>query len=101
MAMIEACVRLIPGVLGSANSLGEESFNGDLLEYPQFTRPNDFEGNPIPEILTSGNHKKIAEWRHKQAIEITRTRRPDLYERFTRNGTGKNGPIRRLSLIHI
>lgn len=95
MAMIEACVRLIPGVLGSANSLGEESFNGDLLEYPQFTRPNDFEGNPIPEILTSGNHKKIAEWRHKQAIEITRTRRPDLYERFTRNGTGKNGPIRR------
>ncbi len=82
MALIEACVRLIPGVLGSASSLGEESFEGDLLEYPHYTRPQRFEGREIPEVLTSGNHKKIAEWRHKQAIEITRTRRPDLFERY-------------------
>ncbi len=83
MAMIEACVRLIPGVLGSAQSLGEESFESDLLEYPHYTRPQEFEGRPIPDVLTSGNHKKIAEWRREKAIEITRTRRPDLYQRYS------------------
>jgi len=80
---IEACVRLIPGVLGSAQSLGEESFESDLLEYPHYTRPQEFEGRPIPDVLTSGNHKKIAEWRREKAIEITRTRRPDLYQRYS------------------
>lgn len=90
MALIEACVRLIPGVLGSASSLGEESFEGGLLEYPQYTRPREFEGRAIPDVLLSGDHQKIAEWRRKKAEEITRTRRPDLWERFS-----SDGPIRR------
>lgn len=90
MALIEACVRLLPGVLGSASSLGEESFEDGLLEYPQYTRPREFEGRAIPDVLLSGDHKKIAEWRREQRREITRTRRPDLFERFL-----KNGPIRR------
>jgi tRNA (guanine37-N1)-methyltransferase len=85
MALIEACVRLIPGVLGSPLSLGEESFSlsasescGPLLEYPQYTRPRTFEGREIPPVLLSGDHKKIADWRRKQAEAITRARRPDL-----------------------
>ena len=90
MAMIEACVRLIPGVLGSASSLGEESFEGGLLEYPQYTRPREFEGRAIPDVLLSGDHQRIADWRREQRLEITRTRRPDLYERFL-----NDGPIRR------
>lgn len=90
MALIEACARLLPGVLGSASSLGEESFEGGLLEYPQYTRPREFEGRAIPDVLLSGDHKKIAEWRDEQRKEITRTRRPDLWERFK-----NDGPIRR------
>jgi tRNA (guanine37-N1)-methyltransferase len=90
MAMIEACVRLIPGVLGSASSLGEESFEDGLLEYPQYTRPREFEGRAIPDVLLSGDHQKIADWRREKRQEITRTRRPDLWERFC-----ENGPIRR------
>lgn len=90
MALIEACVRLIPGVLGSASSLGEESFEAGLLEYPHYTRPRDFEGLAIPAVLMSGDHKKIAAWRRERAEEITRTRRPDLFERYL-----ENGPIRR------
>jgi len=98
MAMIEACVRLIPGVLGSPLSLGEESFSpeegglrgpeagGALLEYPQYTRPRLFEGREIPPVLLSGDHKKIAAWRREKAEEITRARRPDLIA---------SGPIRR------
>jgi len=90
MALIEACARLIPGVLGSASSLGEESFEGGLLEYPQYTRPREFEGRAIPDVLLSGDHKRIADWRDEKRKEITRTRRPDLFERFI-----ANGPIRR------
>lgn len=90
MSMLEACVRLLPGVLGSASSLGEESFEGGLLEYPQYTRPREFEGQAIPDVLLSGDHKKIAEWRRDKAEITTRTRRPDLWERFQ-----LNGPIRR------
>lgn len=90
MALIEACVRLIPGVLGCASSLGEESFEDGLLEYPQYARPREFEGRAVPDVLLSGDHKKIADWRREKAIEITRTRRPDLHERFL-----KGGPIRR------
>lgn len=90
MALMEACARLIPGVLGCASSLGEESFEDGLLEYPQYTRPREFEGRAVPDVLLSGDHQKIADWRREKAIEITRTRRPDLYERFL-----KNGPIRR------
>lgn len=90
MALVEACVRLIPGVLGSAASLGEESFEGGLLEYPQYTRPRNFEGREIPDVLTSGDHARIDEWRREQRREITRARRPDLFERAC-----ENGPIRR------
>lgn len=89
MALIEACVRLIPAVLGSASSLGEESFEGGLLEYPQYTRPREFEGRAIPDVLLSGDHQKIADWRRKQAEDITRARRPDLWAEFQ-----KGGPIR-------
>ncbi len=90
MALIEACARLIPGVLGCASSLGEESFEGGLLEYPQYTRPREFEGRAIPDVLLSGDHKRIADWRDEKRKEITRTRRPDLWTRFS-----SNGPIRR------
>ena len=107
MAMIEACVRLIPGVLGSALSLGEESHSpagdderggprGTLLEYPQYTRPRLFEGREIPPVLLSGDHRKIADWRRRRALEITRARRPDLLDDPERSGPDgeRSGPIR-------
>lgn len=78
MVMIDACVRLLPGVIGSAQSLAEESFQAGLLEYPQYTRPRDWEGRGIPEVLLSGDHKRIADWRRREAERITRERRPDL-----------------------
>jgi tRNA (guanine37-N1)-methyltransferase len=78
MALIDACVRLLPGVMGKAGSGVEESFSDGLLEYPQYTRPQEFEGTPIPEILTSGDHAKIAAWRLTEAEALTRARRPDL-----------------------
>jgi len=86
MALIEACVRLLAGVVGSAASLAEESFESGLLEYPQYTRPRVFEGLEIPEPLTSGDHKKVAAWRRAKAEEITRARRPDLLERHRQIG---------------
>ena len=79
MVAIEACVRLVPGVLGEAESLAEESFEDGLLEHPQFTRPRTFEGLDIPEVLLSGNHRKVADWRADQREETTRERRPDLW----------------------
>jgi tRNA (guanine37-N1)-methyltransferase len=79
LALIDACVRLIPGVMGKEASAAEESFAQDLLEYPQYTRPAVFEGEPIPEVLTSGDHKKIAAWRRAEAERLTRERRPDLW----------------------
>ena len=78
MVLIEAVVRLLPGVMGEARSLAEESFEGGLLEYPQFTRPRTWEGRPIPEVLLSGDHRKIAAWRRAEAERLTRERRPDL-----------------------
>lgn len=78
MVLIEACVRLLPGVIGAAGSLSEESFEGGLLEYPQFTKPREWEGRPIPDVLLSGDHKKIAEWRKSEARRLTAERRPDL-----------------------
>lgn len=78
MVLIDACVRLIPGVLGAEESLTHESFEDGLLEYPQFTKPREWEGRPTPEILMSGDHKKIADWRRAEAERITRARRPDL-----------------------
>ncbi len=79
MALIEAAVRLIPGVLGAQASPEEESFENGLLEYPQFTRPQSFEGRDIPAVLTSGNHSEIAKWRRAQAESLTQARRPDLW----------------------
>jgi tRNA (guanine37-N1)-methyltransferase len=81
MAAIDACVRLLPGIMGEAASGVEESFEAGLLEYPQYTRPRDFEGRAIPEILLSGDHAKIAEWRRQEALRLTRERRPDLLKR--------------------
>lgn len=78
MVVIDACVRLLPGVLGSADSLAHESFEGGLLEYPQYTRPRDWEGRAIPEVLLSGDHKAIEAWRKAEAERITAERRPDL-----------------------
>ena len=81
MVLIDACVRLLPGVMGKAESAAEESFSSPLLEYPQYTRPQLFEGRPIPDILTSGDHAKVAAWRKAQAEALTRARRPDLWAR--------------------
>lgn len=81
IALIDACVRLLPGVVGAADSLAEESFADDLLEYPHYTRPKLWAGLPVPEVLTSGHHARIAAWRLDQAQAITRTRRPDLWAR--------------------
>jgi tRNA (guanine37-N1)-methyltransferase len=85
MVVIEACVRLIPGVLGQAESLSSESFEDGLLEHPQYTRPRTFEGIDIPEILLSGDHRKMAAWRQDQREETTRTRRPDLWAAYLEN----------------
>ena len=79
MALIEAVVRLIPGVLGDGASPIEESFSEGLLEYPQYTRPQSFEGRDIPEVLLGGNHAEIARWRRQAAENLTKTRRPDLW----------------------
>ena len=81
MALIDACVRLLPGVVGRGSSLVEESFEEDLLEYPQYTRPRLFEGRAVPEILLSGDHAAIRAWRRAQAERLTRTRRADLWAR--------------------
>jgi tRNA (guanine37-N1)-methyltransferase len=79
MALIDACVRLIPGVMGAQASAGEESFAEGLLEYPQYTRPQVFEGRPIPQVLLSGDHGKVAAFRRAEAERLTRERRPDLW----------------------
>ncbi|PPD45054.1 MAG: tRNA (guanosine(37)-N1)-methyltransferase TrmD [Methylocystis sp.] len=81
LALMDACVRLLPGVMGEELSGEEESFEGGLLEYPQYTRPRDFEGREIPQVLLSGDHAKIAKWRREEALELTRARRPDLIAR--------------------
>lgn len=78
MVLIDACVRLLPGVVGAAGSLEQESFEAGLLEYPHYTKPRDWEGRQIPEVLLSGDHKKIAEWRRREAKRLTAERRPDL-----------------------
>ncbi len=78
MVLTDALVRLIPGVLGDKNSLNFESFKGNLLEYPQYTRPAYFRGKKVPALLLSGDHKKIEAWRHQQALKRTKQKRPDL-----------------------
>jgi tRNA (guanine37-N1)-methyltransferase len=84
MALIEACVRLLPGVLGNEKSSADESFAGGLLEYPQYTRPAEFEGRTIPGVLSSGHHGEIARWRREQAEILTKERRPDLWALYER-----------------
>ncbi|HRK19902.1 MAG TPA: tRNA (guanosine(37)-N1)-methyltransferase TrmD, partial [Hyphomicrobiaceae bacterium] len=79
MAMIDACARLLPGTLGASESLAEESFEDGLLEYPLFTRPRSWEGRNIPDVLLSGDHRKIAAWRRQEAERSTAERRPDLW----------------------
>jgi tRNA (guanine37-N1)-methyltransferase len=85
MALIEACVRLIPGVLGAEASPEEESFSQGLLEYPQYTRPQSFEGRDIPEVLLGGNHAEIARWRREAAENLTKARRPDLWTPYEKS----------------
>ena len=77
--LIDAAVRLLPGVVGAAQSLEEESFEHGLLEYPQYTRPREWEEMAIPEVLLSGDHARIAQWRRAEAEALTRKRRPDLW----------------------
>ena len=89
MVLLDACVRLLPGVMGAASSGEEESFDAGLLEYPHYTRPVTWEGRTIPEVLRSGDHARIAAWRHDQAIRDTRLRRPDL---TLRHGGAKQAP---------
>lgn len=82
LLVMDAIIRLLPGVIGAEASLEEESFENDLLEHPHYTRPRNFKGMDVPEVLLSGNHAKIAEWRLSQAKEITKARRPDLWDRY-------------------
>jgi tRNA (guanine37-N1)-methyltransferase len=89
LALIDACVRLLPGVMGKAESGTEESFSESLLEYPQYTRPQAFEGREIPEILISGDHAKVAAWRKAEAEALTRARRPDLWALWQKTAKNK------------
>jgi tRNA (guanine37-N1)-methyltransferase len=92
-ALIDACVRLLPGVMGKFESGTDESFSDGLLEYPQYTRPQIFEGRPIPDILLSGDHAKVAAWRRAQAEALTRAQRPELWSRWCeQNRTGQKTP---------
>ena len=89
--LIDACVRLLPGVMGQMASADEESFSQGLLEYPQYTRPQLFEGQGIPEVLTSGDHAKVAAWRQSEAERLTRERRPDLWAAYQARKDAKKG----------
>src|SRR4051812_39899265 len=81
IALLDACVRLLPGVVGCAETLTEESFAAGLLEYPHYTRPQEWQGRAVPEVLVSGDHRRIDEWRRAEAERLTRERRPDLWRR--------------------
>jgi tRNA (guanine37-N1)-methyltransferase len=85
LALLDSCVRLLPGVMGSDASLEEESFAGGLLEYPHYTRPADWCGRKVPDVLLSGHHRNICAWRTEQAEMTTRTRRPDLWDRYQKD----------------
>ena len=90
MALTDACVRLLPGVMGKSSSGADESFSDGLLEYPQYTRPQIFEGEPIPELLLSGDHARVAAWRRAEAEALTRARRPDLWVAHAGQNRPKN-----------
>ena len=89
-AMIDATVRLLPGVLGNADSTVEESHASGLLEHPQYTRPAEWNGHEIPPVLMSGNHGEIAKWRQTQAERLTEQRRPDMWAKYTPKPKGKS-----------
>jgi tRNA (guanine37-N1)-methyltransferase len=95
MVLLDACVRLLPGVMGAAESGVEESFSGALLEYPQYTRPVEWAGRPVPEILLSGHHAEVARWRQAEAERITRERRPDLWARHEQENAAAAAAIAR------
>ena len=84
MSLIDSCVRLLPNVLGSAKSLENETFENNLLEYPQYTKPRKWLGKKVPEVLLSGNHRKINEWKKKESIRITKIKRPDLLKKVVK-----------------
>ena len=84
MSLIDSCVRLLPNVLGSAKSLENETFENNLLEYPQYTKPRKWLGKKVPEVLLSGNHRKISEWKKKESIRITKIKRPDLLKKVAK-----------------
>lgn len=91
VALIDACVRLLPGVIGKDESLAEESFEHDLLEYPHYTRPQEWRGRTVPDVLVSGHHENVRRWRRAEAEKITRERRPDLWSRHrARSATTMN-----------
>ena len=85
IVIIDTVVRLLPGVLGNPNSLSEETFEKNLLEYPQYTKPQKWEGKEIPSVLLTGDHEKIKDWRLARSEDITRRRRPDLWEKYNKN----------------
>ena len=98
LALLDACVRLLPGVMGKEASAAEESFADGLLEYPQYTRPPVFEGEPIPEVLTSGDHGKVKAWRLAEAERLTAERRPDLWAAYqARKSAQKPAEIQRVT----
>ena len=89
IALIDAAVRLLPGVMGAAEGLVEESFEAGLLEYPHYTRPREWQGRTVPEVLISGHHEKIRAWRRAEAEKVTAARRPDLWSRYSGSRTGE------------
>jgi tRNA (guanine37-N1)-methyltransferase len=91
LMLMDAVVRLLPGVVGKEESLAEESFEWGLLEYPHYTRPQQWEGRGVPEVLLSGHHEKIRAWRVRQAEDVTRQRRPDLWDRYVAADEAKEG----------
>ena len=91
MVLLDACARLLPGVLKCESSLEEESFSHGLLEYPQYTRPQNWQGRDVPDVLISGHHGKVRQWRHEQACERTRTVRPDLWARYEADHEDEKG----------
>ena len=82
MILLDSCIRLLPGVMGNQETTDEESFSNGLLEYPHYTRPAEWDGRAVPEILLSGHHENIDAWRRAQSEDVTRSRRPDLWSRY-------------------
>ena len=91
LMLMDAVVRLLPGVTGNQESLEDESFERGLLEYPHYTRPKEWQGRTVPEVLMSGHHENVRQWRQRQAEDVTRRRRPDLWDAYVTKADGKKG----------